>query len=160
MRSFTRHASAPVKATPMKIDGLSFDSFTLAAPDDRPMQTALDLFSEVSCIVRTAMSADIAERHMQKIRLATGDLARYFGEVWLDSLPIEWILAVSSERVAAIAPLTRSRFGFGDRVHRFRLLQLHAPRVGGGLEISEIALQCLFAAIGDGAKARRPSRRA
>lgn len=114
----------------MKIDGLSFDSFTLAPPDDRPMQNALDLFSEISSVVRTAMSTDIAERHIQKIRLATGDLARYFGEVWLDSLPIEWILAVSPERVAEIAPLTRSRFGFEDRVHRFRLLQLHACAFG------------------------------
>lgn len=107
-----------------------FETFTMVARGDKPMHTALDLVSEISSIVRGSMQREIAEQHMQKIRLATGDLARFFGEVWLDSLPIEWILAVSPERVAAIAPLTRSRFGFGDRVHRFRLLQLHACAFG------------------------------
>ena len=113
-----------------KTEKLQLDLFTMLAVRDQPIRTALDLFSEISCIVRGSMQREIAEQHMQKIRLATGDLARYFGEVWLDSLPIEWILAVSPERVAAIAPLARSRFGFGDRVHRFRLLQLHACAFG------------------------------
>jgi hypothetical protein len=113
-----------------KTEKLQLDLITMLAVRDQPIRTALDLFSEISCIVRGSMQRQIAEQHMQKIRLATGDLARYFGEVWLDSLPIEWILAVSPERVAAIAPVTRSRFGFGDRVHRFRLLQLHACAFG------------------------------
>lgn len=120
----------PAKATPMQTDGFKFGTLTMVAHEDRPMETAMDLVSGIFGTVRSALPGDLAEQHVQKIRLATGDLTRYFGEAWLDSLPIEWILAVSPERVAAIAPLTRSRFGFGDRVHRFRLLQLHASAFG------------------------------
>jgi len=113
-----------------KTEELRFNTFTMVALRDKPIQTALDLVSEISSTVRAALQRDLAVEHMQKIRSATGDLSRYFGEIWLDSLPIEWLLAVSPEKVAKITSLSASCLDFRERVHRVRLVQLHACAFG------------------------------
>jgi hypothetical protein len=103
---------------------------TVVAHRDRSIQTALDLVSELSCTVRAALPGDIAENHIQKIRVGMGDMRRYFGSVWLDSLPIEWLLAVSPENVANRTSFSGSCLDFRERVHRVRLVQLQACAFG------------------------------
>jgi hypothetical protein len=113
-----------------KTEELKFDTAMLVALRGRPIQTALDLVSEISCTVLAALPQDIAEIHIEKIRLALGELRRYFGSVWLGSLPIEWLLAVAPEKVARNASMTGSCLDFRERVHRIRLVQFHACAFG------------------------------
>ena len=66
---------------------------------------------------------------MQKIHLAIGDMGRYFGEISLHSIPVEWLLAVSPEEVVEASspdPCTDCC----ERAHRIRLVQLHACAFG------------------------------
>jgi len=120
-------------------ENLQLDLFTMLAVRDQPIRTALDLFSEISCVVRAALPGDLAEKHMQKIRLAMGDLVGYFGETWEDSIPIEWLLAVCPEKVAKKASSTESSPDLSERAHRVRLVQFHAIAFGfhapGALEM-------------------------
>lgn len=113
-----------------KTEKLQLDLFTMLAVRDQPIRTALDLFSEISCVVRAALPGDVAESHIQKIRVGMGELRRYFGAIWLDALPIEWLLAVDPEKVAKNNSLPGPRPDFRERAHRVRLVQLHACASG------------------------------
>ena len=113
-----------------KTEELQLDLFTMLAVRDQPIRTALDLFTEISCVVRAALPGDLAEKHMQKIRVGMGDLRRYFGAIWLDALPVEWLLAVNPEMVAKNTSSLGLCLDFRERVHRIRLVQFHACAAG------------------------------
>lgn len=126
-----RNTSTPAKVIPMQsTEDFEVDASAMLACDDRSMQTGLDLISAIFHSIHTALPQGIAEQHFHKVRLGMGSIRRYFGSVWLDSLPVEWLLAISPEKVARKTSAAGSCLEFRERVHRIRVVQLHACAFG------------------------------